>query len=71
MNIAPKMTFIMSKFLPLEAASIGGLLVSSAYNEEQRRCSRRWIYLWGCMADRPHAAPALLRGQAEGPGPKI
>jgi hypothetical protein len=27
MNIASKMTFIMSKFLPLEAASIGGLLV--------------------------------------------
>ena len=32
--------------LPLEAASIGGLLVSSPYNEEQRRCGRRWIYLW-------------------------
>jgi hypothetical protein len=41
------------------------------YNEEQRRCGRRWIHLWGCMADRPHAAPALLRDQAEGPGPKI
>ena len=21
----------------------------SAYNEEQRRCGRRWIYLWGSM----------------------
>jgi hypothetical protein len=40
---------------------------TSAYNEEQRRCGRRWIYLWGCMADRPHAAPALLRDQAKGP----
>ena len=39
----------------------------SAYNEEQRRCGRRWIYLWGSMGVGLTPAPALLRDQAEGP----
>ena len=42
----------------------------SAYNEEQRRCGRRWIYLWGSMGVGLTPAPALLRDQAEGPGPQ-
>jgi len=52
-----------------EAASIGGLLVRLQWGTAALQPTLDLsVGQHGC---RPHATPALLRDQAEGPGPKI